>query len=52
MQPMKFLTKTVIERGMTVLQVKQQILKDSCGKPPFGGLAVDRLDSSFHIASA
>ena len=51
MQPMKYLTKTIVARGMTVLQVKQQILKDSCEKPPFGGLTVDRLDNLFCISS-
>jgi len=42
LQPMKYLMKTVVEMGMTVLQVKQKILTDMCEKQPFCGLAIDR----------
>jgi hypothetical protein len=41
-QPIKYLHKTVIVRGMTVLQVKQQILGELNGKTSFTNLPVEK----------
>lgn len=41
-QPIKYLHKTVIVRGMTVRQVKQQILSELSGKSSFTNLPVEK----------